>query len=101
METYRPLTNVYHLAITTSHVLGQLSDYSESVSKLRLPTAILAKHFIDAAGLKTTKQDGVPLFAPSREPKAALARLEDFCTGYEAASAGLDMCVRVGTTRNR
>lgn len=67
------------------------------MGKLRLATAILPKYFIDAAGLKTTKQDGIPLFATSREPEAAFARLQDFCASYEAASAGLDMCVRLGT----
>lgn len=65
---------------------------------MRFPTAILAKHFVDAARLESTKQDGVPLFATSREPKAAFARLEDFCASHEAAGTGLDMCVRIGTT---
>lgn len=76
--------NVKTLALSTTHVKGQLTCYGKSVADLALSRSEFSEDLSDRAGLDATGQEGVKLLRTGRDGDKFATSLVHFRCGGEA-----------------
>lgn len=76
--------DVESLALTTSHVDGELASNTEGVAELCLTASVLSVNFSDGSSFQTATQDAVKLSRAGREANDLTTLLQNLASGGEA-----------------